>query len=317
MIGRFVLGFGTALCTSSQYMAEISPVHLRGRFVGIFGACYQIGAVLMGGAMVTFSRWDTSNWQWRAPLLLQSVGPLIVCSTIYFLCPEIPRYLVMKGRYDEDRAVIAKTMTTDNDISAPIVAIVFRQIEESLESATRGTKTLRSFWDFRVFFTRRVAFRTMIIVVYSCFQSWNGVRISRTCYLDPAPGLRGASLAFPLLDQLSHFFIPSLPHLSHTLCFLNFLITPLLSSLSCFHHSLVLTTRPKNAQFIVDLVLHSDYHLDSTNLPKTSKGPVQTLYPTGFKAAYQTLTISSLSGHGGRVMIVELENIFVRAPADH
>jgi MFS family permease len=29
MVGRFILGFGTALCTSSQYMAEIAPVHLR------------------------------------------------------------------------------------------------------------------------------------------------------------------------------------------------------------------------------------------------------------------------------------------------
>jgi len=179
MVGRFILGFGTALCTSSQYMAEIAPVHLRvgrgypagtdrqGRLVGIFGACFQIGSVVMGGAMVGFSRWDTSDWQWRLPILLQCVGPVFVCSSIYFLCPETPRYLIMKGRYDEARAVIAKTMTTHNDINAPIVPVVFRQIEESLESATAGTKTLRAAWDFRVFFTRRVAFRTSIIVVYS------------------------------------------------------------------------------------------------------------------------------------------------------
>ena len=179
MVGRFILGFGTALCTSSQYMAEIAPVHLRvrhgywadtdkqGRLVGIFGACFQIGSVVMGGAMVGFSRWDTSDWQWRLPILLQCVGPVFVCSSIYFLCPETPRYLILKGRYDEARVVIAKTMTTHNDINAPIVPIVFRQIEESLESATAGTKTLRAAWDFRVFFTRRVAFRTSIIVVYS------------------------------------------------------------------------------------------------------------------------------------------------------
>lgn len=185
MIGRFLLGFGCSLCTSSQYMAEIAPVHLRGRFVGIFGACFQIGSVMMGGCMVGFSRWTTSNWQWRLPLLLQAVGPAIVCSTIYFLCPETPRYLVMKGKNDEARRVIAKTMTTHNDLEAPIVSIVFRQIEESLESATRGTKTLRASWDFRPFFTRRVAFRTMIIVVYSCFQSWNGGGIIGS-YLTPA-----------------------------------------------------------------------------------------------------------------------------------
>jgi len=91
----------------------------------------------------------------------------------------------MKGRYDDARAVIAKTMTTNNDVNAPIVPIVFRQIEESLESAASGTKTLRAAWDFRVFFTRRVAFRTTVIVVYSCFQSWNGGGIIGT-YLTPA-----------------------------------------------------------------------------------------------------------------------------------
>lgn len=186
MIGRFLLGFGTALCTSSQYMAEISPVHLRGRLVGVFGACFQIGSVLMGGAMVAFSRWTSSNWQWRLPFLLQAVGPFIVCTTIFYLCPETPRWLIMKGRYDEARAVIAKTMTTNNDVNAPIVGIVFRQIEESLENATTGaSKTLRASWDFRVFFTRRVGFRTAIIVVYSCFQSWNGGGIIGT-YLTPA-----------------------------------------------------------------------------------------------------------------------------------
>jgi MFS family permease len=195
MIGRFLLGFGTALCTSSQYMAEISPVHLRGRFVGIFGACFQIGSVLMGGVMVGFSRWTTSNWQWRLPLLLQSVGPLTVCATIYFLCPETPRFLVMKGRYDDARAVIAKTMTTNNDIHAPIVPLILRQIEESLESATSGTKTLRSVWDFRVFFTRRTGFRTGIIVIYSCFQSWNGGGIIGT-YL--APALETVGIMSPL-----------------------------------------------------------------------------------------------------------------------
>jgi MFS family permease len=31
MFGRFVLGFGTALCTSSQYIAEIAPPHIRGQ----------------------------------------------------------------------------------------------------------------------------------------------------------------------------------------------------------------------------------------------------------------------------------------------
>lgn len=66
-IGRLLLGFGTALCTAPQYMAEIAPVHLRGRLVGIFGACFQVGSIVMTAAMMGFTTWQ-SDWQWRTPL---------------------------------------------------------------------------------------------------------------------------------------------------------------------------------------------------------------------------------------------------------
>lgn len=166
-------------------MAEIAPVHLRGRIVGIFGACFQIGSVMMNGVMIGFSTWTTSNWQWRLPLLLQAVPAFIVCATIYLLCPESPRYLAMKGRNEEAAQVIAKVMTSNNDVNAPIVPLMMAQIHESLESAQKGVKSLRAAWDFRVFFTRRVGYRTMLIVVYSLFQSWNGGGII-TYYLTPA-----------------------------------------------------------------------------------------------------------------------------------
>lgn len=187
MVGRFVLGFGTALCTSSQYMAEIAPVHLRGRLVGIFGACYQIGAVAMDAAMLGFTKWTTSNWQWRCPLILEALPAVIVCFTIYWLCPETPRYLIMKNKPDEARRVIAKYMTTDNDINSPLVPLVMQQIEGSIESSRAG---LKAAWDFRPFFARSVWYRTFLLVVYSIFQQWNGGGII-SYYLTPALDLIG------------------------------------------------------------------------------------------------------------------------------
>lgn len=55
MAGRFILGFGSALMSSSQYMAEIAPLHMRGRLVGIFGACFQVGSVVFLAVMNAFS----------------------------------------------------------------------------------------------------------------------------------------------------------------------------------------------------------------------------------------------------------------------
>lgn len=194
MIGRFVLGFGTSLCSAPQYMAEIAPVHLRGRLVGIFGACFQVGSLTMLAAMVGFAKWD-SDYQWRVPLILEALFPVIVCATVYFLCPESPRYLVLKGRTEEARRVVAKYMTTHDDVNSPIVPLVIAQMEESVETSRSG---VRAAYDYRVFFTKSVRYRTLVLCVYSIFQQWNGGSII-SYYLSPCLDTIGITES---IDQL-------------------------------------------------------------------------------------------------------------------
>ncbi|KUL87990.1 hypothetical protein ZTR_03941 [Talaromyces verruculosus] len=170
MAGRFLLGFGSAMMSSSQYMGEIAPVHLRGRLVGIFGACFQIGSLVMGGVMLGLAN-ISGNWSWRIPFLLEALFPLIVCLTIFILTPESPRYYVMRGQVEKARQVIAKYHTTSGDVNEPIVGIVINQMEESLENERAG---FRNFWDYRVFFTKAVRYRLLVLVLYSVFQQWNG-----------------------------------------------------------------------------------------------------------------------------------------------
>ncbi|KAF3911787.1 hypothetical protein AA313_de0207001 [Arthrobotrys entomopaga] len=181
MFARFLLGFGTGLMSSSQYMAEVSPIHLRGRLVGIFGACFQIGALTTSGAMIGFQKID-SNWSWRAPFLVQSFFPLTTCITMYLLSPETPRFLIMRGKREKAKEVIAKYMTTAQDPNTPFVEAVTQQIEQSLEE---DTSSHRDFWDYRVFFTKPVRYRLLLLTLYSIFQQWNGGGIIGT-YLSPA-----------------------------------------------------------------------------------------------------------------------------------
>lgn len=181
MAGRFFMGFGTALMSSSQYIGEISPIHLRGRMVGFFGACFQVGSLVMLGAMVGLSNLP-GNKAWRIPLILELIFPAIVCLTIYVITPESPRYYVMKGNRQKAKEIIAKYHTTSTDINEPIVEIVVSQIEESLES---DRQSYRSFWDYRVFFTKIARYRLLVLVLYSIFQQWNGGSII-TYYMVPA-----------------------------------------------------------------------------------------------------------------------------------
>ncbi|CAO2657418.1 Nn.00g035440.m01.CDS01 [Neocucurbitaria sp. VM-36] len=196
MAGRFFLGFGSALMSSPQYIAEVAPVHLRGRIVGLFGACFQIGSVAMNAGMIgTATMAETNNWSWRIPLLLQSFFPLVVCSLIYFITPESPRYLMLKGKREQAKEVIAKYMTTSGSTSEPLVNVVVAQIEESLETSRTG---FRQSWNFAVFLTKVVRYRLLVLVLYSCFQSWNGGGIV-SYYLTPALETVGVTDTIPQL----------------------------------------------------------------------------------------------------------------------
>ncbi|KAG9604194.1 MFS general substrate transporter, partial [Aureobasidium melanogenum] len=181
MAGRFFMGFGTALMSSSQYMAEISPIHLRGRLVGVFGACFQVGSLGMTGAMIGLTTLE-GNYSWRIPLLLQAGLALVVCVTIYLFTPESPRYLVKVGNRDAAKHVVAKYHTTSGNLDESLVNVVISQIDESLENekALAG-----AWWDYRIFFTKAVRFRMLVLTLYSIFQQWNGGGII-TYYLTPA-----------------------------------------------------------------------------------------------------------------------------------
>ncbi|KAJ5185341.1 Major facilitator superfamily domain general substrate transporter [Penicillium cf. griseofulvum] len=181
MAGRFFLGFGSALMSSSQYIGEVSPIHLRGVMVGFFGACFQVGSLAMLGAMIGLTELPGNN-SWRVPLILECLFPAIVCLGIYFLTPESPRYYVLKGNRQKAKEVIAKYHTTSADINEPIVEIVVKQIEESLEADTTG---YRAYWDYRVFFTKTARFRLLVLILYSLFQQWNGGGII-TYYMTPS-----------------------------------------------------------------------------------------------------------------------------------
>ncbi|KAL2834957.1 general substrate transporter [Aspergillus cavernicola] len=181
MAGRFFMGFGSALLSSSQYMGEISPVHLRGLMVGIFGACFQVGSLCMTAAMIGITKME-GNLQWRLPLYLNMIFPVLVCLGMYTICPESPRYYVMRGNREAAKRVIAKYHTTSGDIDQPIVNIMVSQMEASVENDRTGH---HKFWDYSVFLSRTVRYRLLVLFLYSVFQQWNGGSII-TYYMVPA-----------------------------------------------------------------------------------------------------------------------------------
>jgi hypothetical protein len=105
-----------------------------------------------------------------AKRLLEGFFPAIVCGTIYFISPESPRYLVLKGKRAEAAMVIARYHTTEgNNPDHPLVKAVVQQMEDSVAGATNT-----EVWDWRGFFKKGARSRVGVLIIYSIFQSWNG-----------------------------------------------------------------------------------------------------------------------------------------------
>lgn len=211
MGGRLLLGFGSALMSSAQYMGEVAPAHLRGRMVGLFGACFQIGSLGMNGAMIGLTNVG-GNWCWRIPLLLEALFPAIVCLTIYFITPESPRHMVLRGNKEAAAKMVAKYHTTEgNNVNHPLVVAVVQQIEESIENDKRGH---RASWDYSVFFKKGARYRFLVLSLYSIFQQWNGGGIIGQ-YLSPALDTVGITRS---IDQLGINFGLTATYLVFTVC---------------------------------------------------------------------------------------------------
>jgi hypothetical protein len=102
--------------------------------------------------------------------LLEGFFPAIVCCTIYFISPETPRYLMLRGRRDEAAMVIARYHTTEgNNPEHPLVKAVLQQMEDSISNTSN-----REVWDWRGFFKTGARSRVGVLALYSVFQSWNG-----------------------------------------------------------------------------------------------------------------------------------------------
>lgn len=82
-------------------------------------------------------------------------------------------------------------MTTHDDVDAPIVPLIMQQMEESIESSRTGKWAA---YDYRVFFTKAVGYRTGVLILYSIFQQWNGGAII-SYYLSPALDTIGITAA--------------------------------------------------------------------------------------------------------------------------
>ncbi|KAN0063126.1 hypothetical protein ACQY0O_004290 [Thecaphora frezii] len=128
---RVVLGIGNGMHTAAipVWQSECSPPHKRGMLLMFEGSMITAGIMLSYWIDFAFFWTSPSEASWRVPIAFQLVLVLPTFITIWL--PESPRWLMLREREEEARAVIA---SLDNVLlNDPSVDLKINEMRASLE----------------------------------------------------------------------------------------------------------------------------------------------------------------------------------------
>lgn len=139
-VGRIVnaLALGILANTIPAYLAEISPLSIRGTLIN----CYQF-FVSVGAILVTTINWGmyqrTDQWAYRLVFVIQVAVPAFYVVGSYFV-PESPRWLIGKGRIEEAERKL-KTLRKANRPE-----MISQEIQMILEAEEVNQRQFDSSW---------------------------------------------------------------------------------------------------------------------------------------------------------------------------
>ncbi|XP_076453688.1 proton myo-inositol cotransporter-like [Babylonia areolata] len=135
LIGRITcgLGIGLASVVVPVYVAEASPVHVRGRLTIMWQMMINLGILLSSLISAGFSYLPHDGWRYMLglsalPGLVQFIGCLFM--------PESPRWLVDRGRSEQARHVLAR-IRGYSDVTEELQEIE-KSVEESKAVKSKG-----------------------------------------------------------------------------------------------------------------------------------------------------------------------------------
>jgi len=110
------IGVGLASMLAPMYIAEIAPARIRGNLVAWNQLAIIFGMLVIYFVNYFIARSGDTHWLhtlgWRYMFLSGSV-PAVAFLLLLFLVPETPRFLMLKGREDKARQVLARLVPSD------------------------------------------------------------------------------------------------------------------------------------------------------------------------------------------------------------
>ncbi|KAF2816821.1 general substrate transporter [Mytilinidion resinicola] len=139
IVFRFTNGFGNLMLMNSipLWITEFVPPYHRGALSNIHAAMINIGYLVSSYVGVGFYYYTGgSGNQWRAPLALGCLFPLITLAVMPFI-PESPRYLLTKDKIDEAWDIVREMHSSSDDPNHEFATVEFYQMKKQLEIDSR------------------------------------------------------------------------------------------------------------------------------------------------------------------------------------
>lgn len=106
------LAVGASSVLAPTYLAEIAPAQVRGKLVGVFQLNIVVGILVAYFSNYIIGLLDLGPQEWRWKFGVTTV-PSVALAAMLYAIPNSPRWLAVKGRIDEARAVLGQMGNTD------------------------------------------------------------------------------------------------------------------------------------------------------------------------------------------------------------
>ncbi|KAI0201899.1 putative sugar transporter [Astrocystis sublimbata] len=130
VIGRTLNGIGIGITStmSPVYLGECVQPHHRGRLL-VIGASSNVSSFALANWVSYALAFRDGPIQWRLPLGIQLIFPFLIFPIAPFV-PESPRWLLLVGREDEAKQVLARL--NDESVTGESVTVDYNSIKASI-----------------------------------------------------------------------------------------------------------------------------------------------------------------------------------------